>query len=108
MRTGGNGVSSEALGDEFEYSRDLLACHVELLHDLLDAEVLQVLDDGGDGEPCTLNTQAPLTLPGMLSTAGHWDQSSAAMVGTPHSSLRQLASLVTSGLTPPAAVPQPA
>jgi hypothetical protein len=26
-----------------------------------------------------LNTQAPLTLPGMLSTAGHWDQSSEAI-----------------------------
>src|SRR5712664_1649781 len=27
-----------------------------------------------------LNTQAPLTLPGMLSTTAHWDQSSAAMI----------------------------
>src|SRR5579862_2297289 len=26
-----------------------------------------------------LNTHAPLTLPGTLSTAGHWDQSSAAI-----------------------------
>lgn len=26
-----------------------------------------------------LNTQAPLTLPGMLSTAGHWDQSRIAI-----------------------------
>ena len=31
------------------------------------------------GRRVPLNTQAPLTLPGMLSTAGHWDQSSAAM-----------------------------
>src|SRR5687767_3514600 len=54
MSTGGNEVSAEALGDEFEYGRDLLARHVELLHDLLDAEVLQVLDDGGDREPCAL------------------------------------------------------
>jgi hypothetical protein len=29
-----------------------------------------------------LNTQAPLTLSGMLSTAGHWDQSSEAIDGT--------------------------
>src|SRR5208282_686340 len=29
------------------------------------------------------NTQAPLLLPGTLSTAGHWDQSSAAMTGAP-------------------------
>src|SRR5208337_5158045 len=26
------------------------------------------------------NTHAPLTLPGMLSTAGHWDQSRVAMI----------------------------
>jgi hypothetical protein len=30
-----------------------------------------------------LNTQAPLTLPGMLSTAGHWDQSRADILETP-------------------------
>lgn len=33
------------------------------------------------GRRVPLNTQAPLTLPGMLSTAGHWDQSSNAIVG---------------------------
>ena len=49
------------------------------------------------GSRVPLNTQAPLALPGMLSTTGHWDQSSAAIVETPHSSLRQLAQLVTSG-----------
>src|ERR1019366_2725794 len=27
----------------------------------------------------SLNTHAPLTLPGMLSTAGHWDQSRGVM-----------------------------
>jgi hypothetical protein len=30
-----------------------------------------------------LNTQAPLTFPGMLSTAGHRDQSRAAIAQTP-------------------------
>jgi hypothetical protein len=33
MSTGGTGVSSEALGDEFEYGGDLLACHIELRFD---------------------------------------------------------------------------
>ncbi|HEU4890704.1 MAG TPA: hypothetical protein VFT47_04100, partial [Vicinamibacterales bacterium] len=42
------------------------------------------------------NTQAPLILPGMLSTAGHWDQSSAAMNLPPRSRLRQIAAPVTS------------
>ena len=35
------------------------------------------------GRRVPLNTQAPLTLPGMLSTAGHRDQSRAATVQTP-------------------------
>jgi hypothetical protein len=40
---------------------------------------------------------APLTLPGMLSTAGQWDQSSTAIVQSlPNSSVRDLASSVTS------------
>jgi hypothetical protein len=54
MSTGRNRVSSEAVCNEFEYGRDLLPRHVELLHDLLDASVLQVLDDGGDGKACAL------------------------------------------------------
>ena len=47
------------------------------------------------GRRVPLNTQAPLTFPGMLSTAGHWDQSSDAMVGTPSSRLRQTGLAVT-------------
>ncbi len=35
------------------------------------------------GRRVPLNTQAPLTFPGILSTAGHWDQSSAAMNSPP-------------------------
>src|SRR5918993_3330859 len=46
--TGRNGFGAQALSYEFEHGGDLLARHVELLHDLLDAEVLEVLDDGGD------------------------------------------------------------
>jgi hypothetical protein len=41
-------------------------------------------------------THAPLTLPGTLSTAGHWDQSSRAIVQFLSSfSVRDLASIVT-------------
>ena len=48
-----------------------------------------------------LNTQAPLTLPGMLSTAGHWDQSSSGIFQfLPKFSVRDLASVVTSRWRP--------
>src|SRR5687767_1693766 len=40
------------------------------------------------GGATVFDTQAPLTLPGMLSTAGHSDQLSGALVRTPRSSLR--------------------
>ena len=95
MSTGWNRLSAEALRHEVEHCRDLLARHVELLDNLVDAEILEVLDDGGDGQRVPLNAQAPLTLPGMLSTAGHWDQSSDAMVGTPYFRLRQTGLPVT-------------
>jgi hypothetical protein len=80
MSTGGDRVGAEALCSGLQDACDLLAGHVELLHDLLDTEGLEVLDDCRKGSRVPLNTQAPLTLPGMLSTTGHWDQSSAAMV----------------------------
>jgi hypothetical protein len=35
------------------------------------------------GRRVSRNTHAPLTLPGMLSTAGHCDQSSVAMIIAP-------------------------
>jgi hypothetical protein len=47
MSTGWNRLSAEALRHEVEHCRDLLARHVELLDDLVDAEVLKVLDDRG-------------------------------------------------------------
>jgi len=37
----------------------------------------------------SLNTHAPLTLPGMLSTAGHSDQSRLAMIYAPSIRVRQ-------------------
>src|SRR5688500_16493698 len=50
MSTGGHGVGAEALGYEVENGRYLLACDVELLDDLVDAQVLEVLDDRGNGQ----------------------------------------------------------
>jgi hypothetical protein len=51
-----------------------------LFDDFGDAHVFEVLDDGGHGRRVLRNTHAPLTLPGTLSTAGHWDQSRVAIV----------------------------
>lgn len=50
MRTGRDGLGSEALRDELEHGRDLLARHLELLHDLINAEVLEAFDDRGHGK----------------------------------------------------------
>src|SRR4030088_2081408 len=50
MSTGWNRLSAEALRHEVEHCRDLLARHVELLDDLVDAEILEVLDDRGHGQ----------------------------------------------------------
>jgi hypothetical protein len=61
---------------KFEHSYHLFPCHVEPLHDFFYAcpgfEVLKTVETG---IRVSLNTQAPLRLPGMLSTAGHCDQS---------------------------------
>jgi hypothetical protein len=48
-RTGWNRLSAEAQRHEVEYCRDLLARHVELLDNLVDAEILKILDDRGHG-----------------------------------------------------------
>src|SRR5262245_51777303 len=48
--TGRNRFGAQAVGYEVEHGCDLLAGHVELLHDLLDTEVLEVLDHGGHGQ----------------------------------------------------------
>src|SRR5688572_11872563 len=50
MSTGWHGVGAEALGNEVENGRDLLARDVELLDDLADAQVLEVLNDRGNGQ----------------------------------------------------------
>ena len=50
MSTGWNRLSAEALRHEVEHCSDLLARHVELLDNLVDAEILEVLDDRGHGQ----------------------------------------------------------
>src|SRR6266849_6426435 len=48
--TGGDWVGAQALSHELENGRHLLARHVELLNDLVDAEILEILNDRGHGQ----------------------------------------------------------
>ncbi len=73
-----DGVSAEALGYEVLNGRHLLARDVELLDDLVNAQIVEVLHYRRHRQTRTAE-HAPPTLSGTLSTAGHWDQSSAAM-----------------------------
>jgi len=50
MSTGGDVGSAQALSHKREESGYLFARHVELLDDLVDAEILEVLDDRGHGQ----------------------------------------------------------
>src|SRR2546426_1041851 len=66
------------------HRRGLPARHVELLHDFLVAQIFKVLTmTVATGKRVPRNTHAPLTLPGMLSTAAHWDQSRVATAQPP-------------------------
>jgi hypothetical protein len=49
MSTGGDIGSAQALSYELE-DRGYFARHLELLDDLVDAEILEVLDDRGHGQ----------------------------------------------------------
>src|SRR6516162_7489756 len=57
----GRDFGTQNFGDEFENGLYLFAGHVELLDDLVDAEVLEILNDCGDGQagtpehPCATN-----------------------------------------------------
>ena len=64
MSTGGDGVGAEAQGYEVENGRHLLSRDVELLDDLVNAQILEVLDDGGHGF-------LSLLLPQQYRTANH-------------------------------------
>src|SRR5437867_4625053 len=50
MSTGRDGVRAKALSHEIQYGHHLLARHVELLDDLVHAEILKVFDDSGHGQ----------------------------------------------------------
>jgi hypothetical protein len=70
----------EAAGGEFEHRLNLLPRYMKLLDDFLDARTcLKIFKNRSHGHPSVRNTHAPLRLPGMLSTAGHWDQSSVGI-----------------------------
>jgi hypothetical protein len=60
----------------------------EFLHQLVDTHVSIFSKTMETGVRVSLNTHAPLRLPGMLSTAGHCDQSRLAIVCAPFSDYR--------------------
>jgi hypothetical protein len=78
----------KAPGRELEDGLDRLPRYRELFHYLVDGHaVFEVLKETtATGVRVPLNTQAPLTFPGTLSTAAHSDQSSAAMDRPPSGS----------------------
>src|ERR1019366_5320592 len=71
-----------------------------------------IFEDCSDGHTGPRSTHAPLTLPGMLSTAGHCDQSRFAIAGPPFSRIAPNFSGNTGGKDPErtstASVPRPA
>jgi hypothetical protein len=72
----------ETPGGELEHGLDLLPRNRELLQHLVNAQPSSRFSKTiATSVRVPLNTQTPLTLPGMLSTAGHWDQSSEAIGG---------------------------
>src|SRR5271168_5113057 len=65
---------------KFKHRHNRLPRQMEPLHDFFDCGPgLKIFDTMATGIRVSLNTHAPLTFPGMLSTAGHWDQSRIAI-----------------------------
>ncbi len=65
---------------KFEHRLNLLSSDIVLLDDFLDARTdFEVSKIVATGIRVSLNTHAPPRLPGMLSTAGHCDQSRAGI-----------------------------
>ena len=96
MSTGGNGVGAQALSHELEHGRHLLARHVELLDDLVDAEILEVLDDRGDGQTRALEHPGAAHLAGdALDGRALGPVKRLPLFRTPSSRLRQNALAVT-------------
>jgi hypothetical protein len=66
----------KAFGGKVQYRSDFFSSHVEDFADLSDGHPgFEIFEDGLNGHAVPQKTHAPLTLPGMLSTAEHCDQS---------------------------------
>jgi hypothetical protein len=88
VQTISRGLSGGLVGTtcgELDYGSRLVPVQpVKPFHDVVDVgSGFQILKNGGTGIRVPFNTHAPLTLPGMLSTAGHSDQSIPAIVLPP-------------------------
>lgn len=68
------------MGDKFQNNLNLFPRHAEFLHKLVNAHVLKLSNTVETGIRVFVKTYAPLRLPGMLSTAGHCDQSSVVAI----------------------------
>jgi hypothetical protein len=72
--------SIETSRGKFKHCLDLLPGHVELLHDFFNCHpIFKVFENRGHGKTGAAKDHAPPTFPGILSTAGHFDQSNTAM-----------------------------
>jgi hypothetical protein len=83
----------ETAGGKLNHGFNLFAIEAVIpLHDVVEiGSRLKVLEyDRETGIRVPFNTRAPITLPGMLSTAAHCDQSSPAIEGTPVESITLL------------------
>jgi hypothetical protein len=73
------GRDLEALRDKFQYRCDLFPRDVELFHHFFDAQILKVLNDGRNRQAGITKHLRATNFAGILSTAGHRDQSRIAM-----------------------------
>ena len=74
----------KAAGRKVKHGFNLLPPDMKLLNDLFNiGPCFKVLENSRDGHSRILRAHAPLSLSGTLSTAGHWDQSSFAILITP-------------------------
>jgi hypothetical protein len=74
----------QAVGRKFQHGLNLFSSHMELLNNFLDARTrLKIFKHGRDRHSRAAEYQAPLRLPGMLSTTGQRDQSSVGMLHLP-------------------------
>ena len=70
----------QAASGKIQHRSDFLQGHVEPFGDFVNCGAgLKILEYDRHRHSGILETHAPLTLPGMLSTMGHCDQSSVAM-----------------------------